>query len=59
MLTIFSKLTLQDSKIPLKKLTNPVPGLKTLGGYKADSAFHPSKVDQMSTRDSWGLGGKK
>ena len=37
-------------------IPNPgVPGLKPLGGCKVDSAFHPSKVDEMSTRNSWGL----
>ena len=29
-----------------------VPGLKPLGGCKVDSAFHPSEVDEMSTRNS-------
>ena len=32
---------------------------KPLGGSKVDSAFHPSKVDEMSTRNSWRLSGKK
>ena len=26
---------------------------------KADSAFHPSEVDEMSTRNFWELSGKK
>ena len=26
---------------------------------KIDSAFHPSEVDKMSTRNFWGLSGKK
>ena len=26
---------------------------------KEDSAFHPSKVDKVSTRNFWGLSGKK
>ena len=30
-----------------------------LGGSKVDSAFHPSKVDKMSTRNIWGFSGKK
>ena len=30
-----------------------------LGGSKVDSAFHPSKVDKMSTRNFWELSGKK
>ena len=29
-----------------------VPGSKPLNSSKADSAFHPSKADQMSTRTS-------
>ena len=40
----------------------PNPGvlcLKPLGGSKVDSAFHPSKVDQMRTRNFWELNGKK
>ena len=32
---------------------------KPLGGSKVDSAFHPSKVDKMSTRNIWELSGKK
>ena len=35
------------------------PVLNTLGGFKADSAFHPSEVDKMSTRNFWELSGKK
>ena len=34
-------------------------GSKPLGGSKVDLAFLPSKVDEMSTRNSWGLSGKK
>ena len=30
-----------------------------LGGSKVDSAFHPSEVDKMSTRNIWELSGKK
>ena len=30
-----------------------------LGGSKVDSAFHPSEVDKMSTRNFQGLSGKK
>ena len=26
-----------------------------LGAFKIKSAFHPSEVDQMSTKNSWGL----
>ena len=40
----------------------PNPGVlcsKPLGGSKVDSAFHPSKVDKMSTRSFWELSGKK
>ena len=37
-------------------ITNPgVSGLKPLGVSKVGSAFNPSKVDQMSTRNSWEL----
>ena len=31
----------------------------SLGGSKVDSAFHPSKVDKMSTRNFWELSRKK
>ena len=40
----------------------PNPGVlfsKLLGGSKVDSAFHPFKVDKMSTRHFWELSGKK
>ena len=41
-------------------IPNPgVPCSKPMGGSKVDSAFHPSEVDEMSTRNSWGLIGKK
>ena len=30
-----------------------------LGGSKVDSAFHYPEVNQMSTRNSWGLSGEK
>ena len=32
-----------------------VPGSKPLGDSKVNSAFHPSEVDQISTRTYWGL----
>ena len=32
-----------------------VLGSKLLGGSKVSSAFHPSEVDQLSTRNSWEL----
>ena len=32
---------------------------KPVGGSKVDSAFHPSEVDKMSTRNFWELSGKK
>ena len=32
---------------------------KPLGGSKVDSAFHPSEVGKMSTRNFWELSGKK
>ena len=31
---------------------------KRQGGSKADSVFHPTEVDKMSTRDFWELTGK-
>ena len=35
-------------------IPNPgVPGSKPLVGSKVDSAFHPSKGDQLSTKNSW------
>ena len=36
-----------------------VPCSKPLGGSKVDSAFHPSEVDKMSTRNLWELSGEK
>ena len=36
-----------------------VLGSKPLGGSKIDLAFHSSEVNQMSTRKSGGLSGKK
>ena len=35
------------------------PVFKTLGDSKVDAVFHPSEVDQMSTRNFWELSGKK
>ena len=38
----------------------PIPGVqgsKPLGGSKVDLAFHPSEVNQMSTRTSWRFSG--
>ena len=32
---------------------------KPLGGFKVDSAVHPSEADQMSTSNFWELSGKK
>ena len=32
---------------------------KFLSGSKVDSAFHPSEVDKMSTRNFWELSGEK
>ena len=41
-------------------IPNPgVPCLKLLGGSKVDSAFHPSVVDKVITRNFWELNGKK
>ena len=40
-------------------IPNPgVPYSKPLGGSKVDSAFHPSEVGKMSTRNFWELSGK-
>ena len=36
-----------------------VPCSKPLGGSEVDSAFHPSEVDKMSTRNFLELSGKK
>ena len=33
--------------------------LSLSGGFKIDSAFHPSEVDKISTRNFWELSGKK
>ena len=41
-------------------IPNPgVPYSKPLCGSKVDSAFHPSEVDKMSTRNFWEFSGKK
>ena len=41
-------------------IPNPgVPGSKSLGDSKVNSAFYPSEVDQMGTRAYWGISGKK
>ena len=40
-------------------LLDILPCSKPLGGSKVDSAFHPSKVDKMSTKNFWELSGKK
>ena len=41
-------------------IPNPgIPCSKPLGDSKVDSAFHPSEVDKMSTRNFWELNGKK
>ena len=32
-----------------------VQGSKPLVGFDVESAFHPSKVDQMSAKNSWGF----
>ena len=37
-------------------IPNPgVPNSKPLGGSKVNSAFHPSKADEMSARNIWQL----
>ena len=35
------------------------PVFTPLGGSKIDSAFQPSEVNKMSTRNFWELSGKK
>ena len=41
-------------------IPNPeVQCLKPLGDLKVDSAFHPFKVDQMSTKNFWEPSSKK
>ena len=41
-------------------ITNPrVPCSKALGASKFESAYHPSVVDQISTKNFWELSGKK
>ena len=41
-------------------IPNPeVPGSKPQGVSKVNSAFHPSEVDQLSTRNFWRLNGKR
>ena len=35
------------------------PVFKPMGGSRVNSTFHPSKVDKMSTKNSWELSGKK
>ena len=41
-------------------IPNPgVPRSKPLGASKVDSAFHPSEVNKMSTRNFWELNCKK
>ena len=36
-----------------------VPCSKPLDGSMVNSAFHPSEVDKLSTRNFWELNGKK
>ena len=36
-----------------------VPYSKPMGGSKVDSAFHPSEVNKMSTKNFWDLSGEK
>ena len=44
---------IQRSRIPNSEVPKPQ------GGSKVDSAFHPSGVGKMSTRNFWELNGKK
>ena len=41
------------------KVIPGVLGSKPLRASKVNSAFHPSEVNQMSTRKFWGPSGKK
>ena len=41
------------------KVLPGILGSKPQGASKVNSAFHPSEVDQMSTRKFWGPSGKK
>ena len=42
-----------------RKACSSNPPAKPLRGSKVDLAYHPSRADQMSTRNSWGLSSKK
>ena len=55
----YSSKSLQDYSWLRHWISNPgVLCSKPLGGSKVDSAFHPSEVDKMSTRNIWELSGK-
>ena len=55
---LFKKISIQKHlKLLVTELFKSVT--EPLGGSKVDSAFHPSEVDKMSTRNSWELSGKK
>ena len=47
-----------SGKSAVLPIRGPWFGSISLGGSNVDSAFHPSKVDQMSTGNSWGLSGQ-
>ena len=48
-----------ENKTEKGRIPNPVvPCSKPLGGSKVDSAFHPSEIGKMSTRNFWELTGK-
>ena len=53
--------SLRDNGQVVKVLDSQSRGLcsKPLGGSKIDSAFHPSEVGKMNTRNTWELSGKK
>ena len=45
-----------DPRLPKCWIPNPgLPRSKLLGGSKGNSDFHPSKINQMSTRNIWDL----
>ena len=55
---LFKKISIQKHlKLLVTELFKSVT--EPLGGSKVDSAFHPSEVDKMSTRNFWELSGKK
>ena len=52
-------LILVDSGRAFDERTNTVSLYRMMCSSKVDSAFHPSEVDKMRTRNFWELSGKK